>query len=523
MLDLLIADDEVWVARMISSLIDWEAEGFRIVGMCHDGLETMQRIRELQPALVLTDIKMPGMTGLEIIQRSSAEGLDVSFIIISGYCDFEYAKTAITYGAAGYLLKPLDQKELLDIVARTRATILQARQTRQDQQHIADTLDRTLEQARLHFFVRLFETEHEALAPLETLNSDLRTTFGEGLFQVAALTTANAHELPMVIEAASAALDAALPDCLDRCIFINRQCIDLVLNYHAENQKQVISAVYAAFQQLLTRSHCPVSMALGTPVERLCNLRRSYQTAHEALAYRWVQGKNQLFENQIAVEDESALTSICSMNSELKLRSAFKEGNLPLVIRQMDELLAHAGQWAEKNPRILVHSVQWLAALCEDVARLSGAAHDELREKIDGCSTLDNVKATLMEYSKQLIALRNQEASLSKNQALAQEALRYIDQNFMQDISLNDVAEAVHLNPNYFCTLFKDETHTTFKEYLTQKRIDTAKKFLKSEKFHLNEIADMIGYNDVKHFSHMFKKIVGVTPSEYRRIVVGHE
>lgn len=112
MIDVVIIDDEVWVAKMITQIIDWGAYGFRIAGIFHDGEEGLDGIRRLHPRLVLTDIRMPGLTGLDLIQTLSEESPDIMFVIISGYNDFEYAKSALTYGAIGYLLKPIDETEL---------------------------------------------------------------------------------------------------------------------------------------------------------------------------------------------------------------------------------------------------------------------------------------------------------------------------------------------------------------------------------------------------------------------------
>lgn len=116
MIDVVIVDDEIWVTKLIERIIDWNAYGFRIVKVYNDGFEALEGIKVLKPELVLTDIRMPGITGLDIIQEISAESKDIFFAIISGYSDFEYAKSALTYGAVGYLLKPIDQQELIKIL-----------------------------------------------------------------------------------------------------------------------------------------------------------------------------------------------------------------------------------------------------------------------------------------------------------------------------------------------------------------------------------------------------------------------
>lgn len=118
-----IIDDELWVSEVIKNIICWTDYDFCVEAVCHDSVDAIELIREKHPQLVLTDIRMPEKTGLEIIKEISAELPDIMFVVISGYNDFEYAKTALTYGAIGYLLKPIDQAELEQIVVKARGML----------------------------------------------------------------------------------------------------------------------------------------------------------------------------------------------------------------------------------------------------------------------------------------------------------------------------------------------------------------------------------------------------------------
>lgn len=117
MIKTIIADDEAWVCQLITGLIDWEAHGFKVIGNAFDGLSLNQMIKELKPDLVISDIKMPGMDGLSVIKKAKEAALPTKFVIISGYNDFEYAKTAIHTGVLGYLLKPVEPAELIELLS----------------------------------------------------------------------------------------------------------------------------------------------------------------------------------------------------------------------------------------------------------------------------------------------------------------------------------------------------------------------------------------------------------------------
>lgn len=115
-----MCDDEMWILLSLKNLIDWQEEGFFICGEATDGLKAWERIRNLQPDLIFSDIKMPGMDGIELVRKVREEGIGAEIIIISGYSEFQYAKAAMQYGCTDYLLKPIDEEELLDCIRRVR-------------------------------------------------------------------------------------------------------------------------------------------------------------------------------------------------------------------------------------------------------------------------------------------------------------------------------------------------------------------------------------------------------------------
>ena len=118
-----IVDDEIWVTEVIKNIVSWKSYGFEIAAVCHDGVEAVRSICEIQPALVLTDIRMPGKNGIELLKEISEQSKNTMVAVISGFNDFEYAKSALTYGAIGYLLKPINENELEDVLEKVRKTI----------------------------------------------------------------------------------------------------------------------------------------------------------------------------------------------------------------------------------------------------------------------------------------------------------------------------------------------------------------------------------------------------------------
>lgn len=118
-----ICDDELWIILGLKNLIDWQKEGFVICGEASDGVKAWERIRKLEPDLILSDIRMPGMDGIELLKTVKQAEMSAETVIISGYSDFQYAKVAMQYGCMDYLLKPIDEDELLDCLRRVKQTL----------------------------------------------------------------------------------------------------------------------------------------------------------------------------------------------------------------------------------------------------------------------------------------------------------------------------------------------------------------------------------------------------------------
>lgn len=527
MLELIIADDEIWVAQMIVNLIDWEANGFHIAAVCHNGLDALQKVKELQPALVLTDIKMPGMGGLELIAKAREANFDAQFVIISGYNDFEYAKEAISYGAAGYLLKPLGEKELLDVISRVRDQVTRTLNEQQEKARMESELSNTLIQVRRRMFLDLLDN---AISDID-FEEYQKVLNADGIWE--------AYQTVVLMTREKAAL-SSLEMRLNAAEIINSRMIQfekthgqyivMLFGFSIRNSLAMKSEIQKVFYSLQGTTEADLCLGFGNVVTEPGDIPGSYNTAMVALSYRHIYGWNMDYEYIEIKDRKGLLASICSTNMEINIRASFYDSKQDQLSRIISELIGKANQWAQKSPSILIESASWLSALCANMlTEMYGAANavkemiQANQERIIGSSSLDDLKASMIAFYKQAIDYKQKRTPQSKNQMLAQEAKAFIDQNYMQDIGLNDVAEAVHLNPNYFSTLFKDETKTTFKAYLTQKRIEVAKKLLRNDQYRMNEIANLVGYNDVKQFSHMFKKALGITPSEYRKIMVGHE
>lgn len=529
MIDVVIIDDEVWVAKMITQIIDWGAYGFRIAGIFHDGEEGLDGIRRLHPRLVLTDIRMPGLTGLDLIQTLSEESPDIMFVIISGYNDFEYAKSALTYGAIGYLLKPIDETELKKVVLKAKKQLVSEELKQRSELQIRDTMGHTVEKLREQFFINFILGLGDRSIALNRVNEDLKLNFRVGSFQVVNLLLEQKNCSKICIDLITKAIwEVDLPtECCEMVTLNPRGDSILILNYTPE-QKNAIQQILDRFFAVLLekRPPCGITMGVGSVSGNFSDICVSYQSAHEIAMYRLLRGTNRVYSALKLPHTVSENTHTLDLNHDISLKQAFQSGDLEAV----QKLTAQWIQWyftkAQQAPQILIGGLNHLLSLYQENApagtRDWKAYFLERRDEIGAASSLQEVNLLLANAAKTILDSREPDSAAS-GQTAVQEVLRYIDHHYMQDLSLSEVADMVRLNPNYFCEIFKREAGINFKEYLVTKRIEQAKLLLKSPSYKLNEVAEMVGYRDGKHFGKAFKKLVGITPGAYRKLMLGHE
>jgi two-component system response regulator YesN len=525
-IDVLIIDDEIWVTRLLEKLIRWEDLGFRIVGVYHDGREGLAGIRELRPHLVLTDIRMPGITGLDIMRETQENGDAPMFIIISGYNDFEYAQTALSYGALGYLLKPIDQKELEKYISKAQNLHTQKQRKWQEEQALQNSMGQMTENLRERVFLNLFEGVGNPEEDISSLNSVLRLNLMQGDFITAGVFLDTEDRAAEVKELITRTIwKVNLPAyCYEMLTLPMPQEMLLVLNYAEGTTRKIEQSLFHMFDEVLSsKPACGVTLGIGEPVGRIGELSQSYRQLREMQMSRLVHGSNRVYNSRTEPRTSQDENQMLYPTFDISLKQAFNGGHASEVAKLTGFAVDRFMAKAQKYPVLLMRGVSRLLALYEVNAAFAAEKYpfSEKRRALAGAGSVGQIKQMLAEIAAELIAARAGGEAASGASAM-QKALEYIENSYTQDISLSDVAEVVNLNPNYFSEVFKRETGVNFKEYLISKRIGSAKELLRNPAYKLNEIAELTGYNDTKNFGRSFKKTIGVTPMEYRKLMTGN-
>lgn len=530
-----IADDEVNVCQLICNLVDWGEFGMDIVGIAHNGVEALELIKEHAPDLMVTDIRMPGCDGLEMISKAKQLNADLDFIIISGYRHFEYAQRAIRYGVYDYLLKPIKKDELYGTLMKMRDRYRQRalQLSLEEQQKLRMQSDMGRLRSRMFSDLLLQRESARALAlELEPLNTVYHFNFSPGLFQIFIVKLDFPYKdyyqdtAAVLMDKVTQKLNGLLPECFDMQVSVIGSRAYGILNYAEDARHSLRRKLKAALDELLVQAgmfeSITITIGMGEPVEEIGLLKRSLSEAQAATYRRLTEGTGILIEGgQTAPASDTAGWLV---DFRRKIEAAVETLNQDTLTAALDELFARCKPAPGLSGQELIALVQDTYRACLDsfgnhYRKIDDAAklYDAFGQMADLCSSANSLYDLLARELARLFA-ETLEGLRQTDAMPVRAAKQYIQENFSKPITLEEIAGVVGFNPSYFSTLFKKESGQNFLEYLTKVRIDRAKTLLKETNMTIAAICSEAGYSDLKHFSQTFKKITGLKPNEYRKL-----
>ncbi|TCM99053.1 two-component system response regulator YesN [Paenibacillus sp. BK033] len=479
----LIVDDEPWVAYGISKLIDWESEGFRVIGEAYDGSSALRLIEEHQPEAVVSDIRMPGLNGIELLNEIAKQKLDTEVILASGYSEFEYAQQALRLGAFDYLLKQIEKDQLLETVRRLRSHLEQKKRSAGDPDAPLDEL-------------------------FELLDADGHTPIGQYLSN-----RGMKSEHPNALLLNALFPYAAMTDSSGRLREVNamdgyvirtgsNKLTYILLYDEASHANELLEFISGNLQEA---SH----IGIGMPAHLSYPLSKMLHAADVALFTSCFYPDQRIVRYK---EQEAGVAGISGVMLQLEL--SMRERKLARMLECL-QLLAEQcfgmqlDQVASVYNQIisLIHKYYSQTSPQRDIEFLT---FDQLARAYP---SLDAV----FERLKSGFELEGM-PDLPVMSGQVKAVMAYIDSSFTEDILLGAVAKRFHLSLSYLSFLIKKETGTSYSDYITGKRIALAKELLKESALSVHEIVERVGYKDYFHFNKLFKKHVGLTPSKYRKI-----
>lgn len=527
MIKLMVVEDERILREGICRVGDWESYDVEICGVAANGKEALQKIEEQKPDVILTDVVMPIMDGIELAKNVYEQYPEIRIIFLSGHEEFEYVKKAMEYKASNYLLKPAKIEEIVRVVSEVRDEIERERKRIQEEERIRKKLEKSIPVLQEHYMNQVLSglesNEAKIKRQLEFLNIDLECR------NMAVMICESDTELEekMSSRIFLMQLNEICQSVISReyrCIVFTdlKDRVVIVLNYpDTMHTKEILLylqgkalRIQAEMEEYWGRS---VSMGIGRVAASIRYLSKAYKEAEYALSYRFFMGnKSVIYIGDIEKEEHKDLFLI--EQKEAELLACVKAGDITGTERQTEVYFKLLGECAVCGQTFIYEEItEFVSLLLKELREkvLEGEENflveledllEELRRK--------NTYGTLVELQKQVgdvlqnIAEKINHNRLLRNEGIIEKAQKYVQQNLSGDVSLITVAEMVYVSPNYLSCLFK-ESGENFKDYVIRVKMQKAKEMMESEKYTLSQIALALGYKDGRYLSQVYKKYYG--------------
>lgn len=509
-MNVFIADDEQLVLEGLKQIIDWESLGFSICGTAMNGQDALNKILSLRPELVLLDIRMPKMNGIEVVKNAMESGFSGKFIILSGLSDFKLAQTAMRYGVDFYLTKPIDEEELEQSVSTVRHIIeKETRASRSYSQYRDKARDNILREI-------LLNTCNYHTLDLNDLhlNCDIYQVITYGNYNQSALHLAwDFSELMRVTNQDSQTYDILEIDqrriILLKGEFAIERFNNLLKHYHAKPQKG------SPFDSIF--------LTYGRQVIRIEDIHLSYQDVCL------------LEERRFFCMPDQHVIGYDEFHMHLASTHLFTQDLAPRYAESFSNYIQ------SHNPTLISGTLKELSGyLSGCTAEITDIKHFLIdiyilvKQKImqvfpqTDLPFLANASVIILieekYYLYEIIGFLGEQFEMwmhsvgySSGENVLDEVLHYIQNNYQENLKLETLAPLFGYNSSYLGRLFTKKLDVNFNAYLDQVRIARAKELLDDGSLKVYEIAERVGYSNVDYFHRKFKKYEGTSPAEYRK------
>lgn len=523
-----VVDDEEIIAEGIKFLIEKGMPACRVIAIACDGTEGYKIAAEEKPDIILTDMRMYQMDGIEMIRRLKAAGLNARYIILSGYAEFEYAKQAIALGVEDYITKPVEEEELYRTFEKVCSLIQQEKQHARQMKELQETVGEYSQSMKKYYLRDVLENgkHSEDTLQLQQIDFFRNPSFLCAVFEYGTREKAKPEE---------PAWEIFQKQCQ---VHMEKQYAVEILKGRERNQWIVILGSSRQTEMREVKNQMGkvrfytqeqgeglVCTGIGLWHKKIQGMRKSYEEALCALNYKIIKGPESL----VSYDEIREIASRPAQISEEEIQALEKcingmdnEGCRRVIERIFFNINAE-GKLSPENLQVLainlvLFGIRKMPFMQLQINEYLGKNVLSL-ENITKFKTVEQLKNWIINVICGMNELMRKQ-NLPEKRDVVNEVREYISKNFNQDISLADISEKFFINPYYFSQLFKKKTGETYLSYLTGVRIARAKKLLEETDLKIYEICQLIGYGDVNHFNQVFEKREGMKPSTCRKYAV---
>ncbi len=532
---IMIVDDEEEIRLGIIKKIDWEANGFIVVADAENGQEALEKAEKYQPDVIMTDIKMPFMDGLELGKKLVELMPSTKIIVFSGCDDFEYAHQAIKINVVEYVLKPINSIELVDVLKRLKLQLDKEYEEKRNLETLYKHYVESLPVIREQFLVGVLEgriSDSQWKEQAENLGIDFKCYYlsvallrADGMLSLEnEIDNQAIQKEPTLIPISIKKIVDENMDKYSRFISLIYSDMVVVIGNFADKEDTLlfikgINEVCKTYERIMNLT---ISAGIGYTYTKPSEIRFSYRSAQNALDYRFILGKGKAIyiddvepdnsiQLQLDEQEERSMLNAIKISSEEEITIAIEN-----LFGKFKDLLLPFNQYRIYLMEIMTSILKLVQAYNLDVEEIFGEnfncySYLEAFDSIDEVQKWITCKAIKVnDYIKK--------ERINSSMLLVEKAKQYIKENYMDyDVSVEKLCFKLHVSPTYFSTIFKKETGESFVNYLTTIRLEEAVKLLNTTDDKTYIIAEKVGYPEANYFSYVFKKKFGVSPSKYRK------
>lgn len=521
MLKIMIVDNETAIRKGLVYCIRWETLDCRIVAQAEDGIDALEQIPKTLPDVVISDIRMPGMDGLELARRLSEDWPQIKVILLTGFPDFKYAQRAIEYRVADFILKPASVESLTSAVEKVRAQLAEERSSRSLQRELQSQSEQTLLLERSLFlrdlirnvqFSHLFALNRAAQLGLnlssycvlffqvfpvssDRSESELLADLGQAQkiladclddFQIHFITHGSQNGYAVVCAPESAPLPELCSDAADVADSLPRFSLSIGISLHANDPLDMARAAEQAEQAM--------QFAQYSPERTVKRFDQIPAIPGEVTAYIFSELK--LLKSAIENRSHTAASDIMR-----RLFDFIRQNQLPIK--------------TVRNICIYIYNfcISLLFAVPDSEGGLAEDKLPPLRELLEGGSP-ETLEQNMLAFAERMLSL--DAAKPADTEGVIRSVKDYVAQHYAEELSLEGLAAQVYLSPSYMSKLFKRETGENLSTYIQKVRIDEAKLLLRTTGLKTYKVALRVGIPDPVYFSRIFKKLTGIKPKDFR-------
>ncbi|KMJ55045.1 hypothetical protein AB685_29325 [Bacillus sp. LL01] len=525
MMKVIITDDEIQVRKGLRFKVDWEVEGFEIVAEASNGQVALELLKNIDVDLIITDMRMPIMDGVELAKRCYEQYPHVKLIVLSGYSDFYYVRGSMKEGVRDYLLKPVAPDELEEALRRIRKEIEEEKKSQIESDRMRQLVHSHLQQVQEQYFLQLVKGEWLQLRMVKErlLQLQLEELADENVtVQFATVEIRESEDnpnrlkelwLPFQLLCKEIAKEHAGTYSFYDPSYTNMvQFLQLLDSKTPEQTSNLVKFIQEKVKNYL---NLETVIGIGNVVKGLEEFRNGYISSLLSWSQSQLGGQSQVIDETVARE---AVFDF-SPDFERKLTNAIENVDIEMFKENLNNILGGAKAQSVLSFTFVANRVLFLLG---SLVKKYDTETKDIQNTIWNCQQSIwelNSQHKVIEFLIQLAQLIVEKVRLARfsNSKLIESIRHYLDEHYANEISLTSLSKLFHINSAYLSETFKHQVGQNFSDYLVHLRMEKAKHFLKDHQLKIIDVANLVGFSNSGYFSTVFKKQFGQTPLEFRK------